>query len=168
MALVHAKLSALAFSHDIGKSVDQDSEGDHASLGAALCEKHGESTEVCEAVQLHHSDELVNVTPLAVIVNSANALSANRPAARNDQLSKYITRLEELENIVTQMKGIEHAYVLQAGREVRAMVQPDGTTDDDVEALTNEIASKLRKELTFPGQVRITVLRENKFVEYAT
>lgn len=154
--------------HDIGKAVDQETEGHHADISADICEKFGEHKEVCESVRLHHSEDLLNAPALAVILGVANTLSTNRPGARKELLESYIKRLEEMENIVKSFDGIESAYVLQAGREVRALVSPDGVSDSEVRDLSDEIAVKIRQELTFPGQVRITVLRESKFVEYAT
>jgi ribonuclease Y len=153
--------------HDLGKAVDQEIEGHHADLGAQFCEKYGEQKEVVDAIRLHHADDLLNASPLAVILGAANTLSSNRPGARKELLESYIKRLEDMEAIVTQFKGINSAYVLQAGREVRALITSDGTSDEDVRDLSNEIALKLRRELTFPGQVRITVLKESKYVDYA-
>lgn len=154
--------------HDIGKAIDQETEGAHSDIGSSICEKYGEHKDIIEAIKLHHAEDLLNASPLAVILGAANTLSANRPGARKELLASYIKRLEDMESIVTQLKGISSAYVLQAGREVRALVTPDGTSDEDVRDLSNEIALKLRQELTFPGQVRITVLKESKYVDFAT
>ena len=154
--------------HDIGKAISHEVEGHHADLGADFCARFGEHDDVVNAVRLHHAEDLLNAPALAVILGAANALSGNRPGARKELIESYIKRLEDMETIVKSFNGIDEAYVLQAGREVRAMVTPDDVTDDDVRDLSDEIALKLRQELTFPGQVRITVLRESKFVEYAT
>ena len=154
--------------HDIGKAADQEVEGHHSEIGAALAQRHGEHAEVAEAIRMHHAEDLLHASPLAVIVGAANTLSAGRPSARKEVLKGYIKRLEDMESIVQTFEGIESAVVLQAGREVRALVSPDGTHDQDVTDLSNDIAHKLRQELTFPGQVRITVLKESKHVEFAT
>lgn len=154
--------------HDIGKAADQEVEGHHSEIGADLAQRHGEHSEVIEAIRMHHAEDLLHASPLAVIVGAANTLSAGRPSARKEVLKGYIKRLEDMESIVQTFEGIESAVVLQAGREVRALVSPDGTHDQDVTDLSNDIAHKLRQELTFPGQVRITVLKESKHVEFAT
>ena len=154
--------------HDIGKAVGQEVDGHHAEIGANLCAKYGEHAEVVEAVRLHHAEDLINAPALAVVVGAANMLSANRPGARKELLNTYIKRLEDMESVVRSFPGVESAYVLQAGREVRALVTPGGVSDDEVRDLSDDIALKLRQELTFPGQVRITVLRESKYVDYAT
>lgn len=154
--------------HDIGKAVDQEIEGHHSDIGADICEKHGEQKDVVQAIRMHHSEDLLNANPLAVILGAANTLSTNRPGARKELLENYIKRLEDMEKVVLDFDGIDSAYVLQAGREVRALVTPEGVSDDEVRDLSDDIALKLRKELTFPGQVRITVLRESKYTEFAT
>ncbi|MCB9229439.1 MAG: ribonuclease Y [Deltaproteobacteria bacterium] len=154
--------------HDIGKAVDQEIEGHHADVSADICAKYGENPEVVEAVRMHHAEDLLKAPAMAVIVGAANTLSSNRPGARNEVLEGYIRRLEDIEKVVHEFPGIEHVHVLQAGREVRALVIPDGVSDQEVRDLSDDIALKIRQELTFPGQVRITVLRESKFVEMAT
>jgi ribonuclease Y len=154
--------------HDLGKAVDQETEGHHADISAELCRKYSEHAEVVEAVRMHHAEDLLHASALAVVLGAANQLSANRPGARKEILEGYIKRLKAMEDIVLKFPGIESAYVLQAGREVRALVTPEGVEDEEVSNLANEIAHTIRKELTFPGQVRITVLRESKYVEFAT
>jgi ribonuclease Y len=155
------------FLHDIGKALDQEIEGHHAVIGAAFLEKLEEHSSVVEAVRGHHEDALVNASVITVLVHAANTLSSSRPGARQEVIEKYITRLADMENLVNEFKGIDSAYVLQAGREVRAMVCTDGIDDQNVIDLANDIASKLRTELTFPGQVRVTVLKESRFVDFA-
>jgi ribonuclease Y len=154
--------------HDIGKAASHEIEGHHADMGADLCAKYGENQEVVDAIRLHHGEDLLTASPLAVILGAANTLSENRPGARKELIESYIKRLEDMETIAKTFPGIENAYVLQAGREVRAIVTSDTVGDEDIRELSDEIALKLRQELTFPGQVRITVLKESKFVEYAT
>ena len=154
--------------HDIGKSADQDVEGNHAEISQSLCKRYGESADVIEAVASHHWSNTTNLSPLGAIVAAANGLSASRPNARREQLAKYIKRLEQMETLIKEFDSIEEAFVLQAGREVRALVTPDSTSDQDVRDLSSDIASRLRQELSFPGQVRITVVKESKVVKYAT
>lgn len=153
--------------HDIGKAVDQEVEGHHAKIGADLCAKYNEAKDVIDAVFNHHSEELLYASPLTIIVNAANTLSERRPGARREVLETYIKRLSNMEDIVNSFAGIEESFVIQAGREIRALVSPSGVTDKEVTDLSNEIAFKLRKELTFPGQIRVTVLRESKQVDFA-
>lgn len=153
--------------HDIGKAVDQEIEGHHAIIGANLCRKFNESEQIVEAIELHHNEDLSEARPLAVILHAANILSSSRPGARKEILETYVKRLGSMEDLVNDFDGIESAFVIQAGREIRAMVTPKGVSDDQVTSLSNEIAFKLRKELTFPGQVKVTVLRDSKYVAYA-
>ncbi len=154
--------------HDIGKALDHEVEGNHADLGADLCAKYGESEDIVDAVRMHHADDLTNASSLAVILGAANSLSENRPGARKELMKNYIQRLTDMEDIAKSFPGIDQAYVLQAGREIRALVSQEGITDEGVRDLANQIATKLRKNLTFPGQVRVTVLRESKYTDYAT
>ena len=161
----HAKRAGLL--HDIGKAVDQETEGHHADLSAELCEKYREPAHIIEAVRLHHSEDLGQASPYAVVLHAANTLSANRPGARKELLESYIQRLQDMEKIVTDFSVIDSAYVIQAGREVRAIVKPTGVSDEEMTVLSQDIASTLRKELTFPGQVRVTIMRESKAVDFA-
>jgi ribonuclease Y len=153
--------------HDIGKAVDQEAEGHHANLGSELCAKYGESADIVDAIRLHHASELDQASVLAVVLHTANAISGRRPGARKEVLESYIQRLQDMESVVKTFKGVDSAFVLQAGKEVRAVVNPSGLTDSDVSDLSVDIASKLRKELTFPGQVKVTVIRESRFVDFA-
>ena len=154
--------------HDIGKAVDQDTEGHHSEIGAQIVKKYGESDAISDAIRSHHKDPLLFASALTVVLSAANTLSTKRPGARKETLATYVKRLEDMEELVKKSKGVENSFVLQAGREVRALVVPELASDDDVRDLSYEIATKLRKELTFPGQIRVTVLKENKFVEYAS
>lgn len=153
--------------HDVGKAADQEVDGHHAVLGADLCKKYGEADVVVDAIRLHHADDLNLASPYAVVLHAANLLSENRPGARMEQMEAFVTRLDDMERLVRSFAGIETAYVMQAGRDVRALVTPTIEGDQGVIDLSNEIASRLRKELTFPGQVRVTVVRESKSVEFA-
>ena len=153
--------------HDIGKAADQEVEGHHAIIGADICAKYNESADIVEAIRMHHSHEISHASSLAVVLYSANALSSRRPGARREVLESYIKRLEDMETLVSGFNGVDQAYVLQAGKEVRALVTPAGIEDKDVTDLSTDIASRLRKELTFPGQVKVTVVRESRYVDYA-
>jgi ribonuclease Y len=153
--------------HDIGKSVDQEVEGHHSKIGSDLCIKYNEPHEVIDAIMNHHSEDLSYALPLTIVVHAANSLSERRPGARREVLETYIKRLKNMEEIVNSFAGIDESFVIQAGREIRALVTPSGVSDSEVVDLSNEIAYKLRKELTFPGQVRVTVLRESKHVDFA-
>ncbi len=153
--------------HDIGKSISHEAEGRHSELGAQLCEKHGEHKDVIEAILQHHTEDLQQANALSVAVYSANKLSSSRPGARKEVMESYIKRLEDMETVIKDFSGIEQVFVLQAGREVRAMVTPENVNDTDVVDLSNDIASKLRSELTFPGQVKVTVVRESIQVDFA-
>lgn len=154
--------------HDIGKAVDHDSEGHHADVGAEICAKYGESEEVVEAVRMHHTDSLPRGgNPLSVILQAANALSEQRPGARKEVLEGYVNRLTDMENLVKSFKGVEEAYVMQAGREIHTMLEPTLISDNEAVSLCNEVASRLRNEISFPGQVKITFVRESKFSDYA-
>ncbi|MFZ5766768.1 MAG: ribonuclease Y [Thermodesulfobacteriota bacterium] len=152
--------------HDIGKAVDHEIEGSHASIGAELAKKYGESAEVVHAIAAHHED----VPPesiLDVLVQSADALSGARPGARKEMLETYVKRLEDLENIAHSFPGVEKSFAIQAGREIRIVVNSDNVTDSDAVMMSRDIARKIEKELTYPGQIRVTVIREMRSVEYA-
>lgn len=153
--------------HDIGKALDSEVDGHHAQVGADICARLGESAQVVEAIRTHHSDNAVQSSPLAGIIYTANQLSMNRPGARKETVDGYIKRLNDMEKLIADFTGIDKVYVLKAGREVRALVTPSGMSDNEVVDLSSEIAAKLRQELTFPGQVRISVVRESRAVDYA-
>jgi ribonuclease Y len=156
--------------HDIGKAVDHEQEGPHADVGAQLCRKHGESPKVCQAIAAHHGDEHGGSRPLALldhIVVAANALSAARPGARREQLASYIKRLDDLEAICKRFSGVERAYALQAGREIRVMVMNDQVDDAQAIVMSKEIARAIETEATYPGQVRVVVVRETRASDYA-
>ncbi|MCX6108452.1 MAG: ribonuclease Y [Proteobacteria bacterium] len=153
--------------HDIGKAVDQDTEGHHAQIGADLCARCDESEVVVDAIRLHHDDDINQASPYAVVLHTANVLSSKRPGARREVMETYLTRLGDMEKLIKGFEGIEDAYVMQAGNEVRAMVKPSGVSDHDCTDLANDIAAKLRQEITFPGQVRVTVVRESRVTDFA-
>ena len=153
--------------HDVGKAVDQETEGHHAQIGAEICSKFGEADDIATAIRLHHTEDLTHASPLAVILYTANSLSAKRPGARREVIETYLNRLADMENIVKGFEGIDDAYVMQAGNEIRALVSPATVGDDEITDLAQDIASKLRQEMTFPGQVRVTVVRESSFSDFA-
>ena len=167
MGLNVKKAKRCGLLHDVGKAVDQEAEGHHSDLGAEVCAKYNEHSDVVEAIRLHHQDDLSNATPYAVVLYAANSLSANRPGARKEVLETYVKRLSDMEDVIKSFDGISEAFVIQAGREVHAIVNPDRIGDHQMTDLSSNIAYKLRQELTFPGQVKVTVIRESKFIDYA-
>lgn len=152
--------------HDIGKAVDHEVEGPHALIGADLAKKYNENPEVVHAIAAHHED-VQPATTLAILVQAADAISGARPGARKELLENYVKRLEDLENIATSFEGVSKAYAIQAGREIRVMVNPENIDDDSTYLLCKEIADKIEKELTYPGQIRVTVIREKRAVGFA-
>ncbi len=156
--------------HDIGKAVDHEHEGPHAEVGAALVRKHGESPKVAQAIASHHGEEGGGPLPQALldhVVAAANSLSAARPGARREQLASYIKRLDDLEAICKRFGGVERAYALQAGREIRVMVMNDQVDDAQAIVMSKEIARAIENEATYPGQVRVVVVRETRASDYA-
>ena len=152
--------------HDIGKAVDHQVEGTHAGIGANLAKKNKESQAIWHAIESHHGDVEAQ-TVEAVLVQAADAVSAARPGARRDSLESYIKRLESLENIAVAKQGVEKCYVMQAGREIRVMVKPGEVDDDEAALLSREIAKEIEKQLDYPGQIKVTVIRESRATEYA-
>lgn len=159
-----AKRAALF--HDIGKALDQEVEGAHPEVGADILRKYGESQEVINAALNHHKDLDIS-SPYTVITQIADALSATRPGARRDTLEKYLRRIEELEKIASSYKGVDQAYAISAGREIRVIVKPDSVSDEEASYLAREIARKIEENLQYIGQVKVTVIREKREIEYA-
>jgi ribonuclease Y len=155
-----------ALLHDIGKAVDHEVEGSHAIIGAELARKYGESPKIVNAIAAHHEDVRAE-TILAPLVDAADALSGARPGARREMMESYTRRLEELERIVNEFKGVEKSYAVQAGREIRIMVQHDLVSDDEASRMAREIARKIENEMTYPGQIKVTVIREMRAIDYA-
>ncbi len=152
--------------HDIGKAVDHEVEGPHALIGADLCKKYGEPGRVIHAIAAHHEDESPRDV-LPILVQASDALSGARPGARREILANYLKRLEDLERIAKSFAGVEKSYAIQAGREVRIIVDNQKVSDDVATMLARDIANKVEAELSYPGQIRVTVIRETRAVEYA-
>ena len=152
--------------HDIGKSIDHEVEGSHVSIGVDLLRKYKENEEVIHAVEAHHGDVEPH-TVIACIVQAADAISASRPGARRENIENYVKRLEKLEEISKSFPGIASSYAIQAGREIRIMVKPEEVSEDQMVLLARDIAKKIEDEMTYPGQIKVHVLRETKAVDYA-
>jgi ribonuclease Y len=155
-----------ALLHDIGKAVSHEIEGPHALVGGDLARRHGEPEAVAHAMEAHHN-EVEPQTVEAVIVQAADALSGARPGARGESLEQYVKRLRDLEQIATRHNGVDKVYAMQAGREIRVIVQPDTIDDDAATLLSHDIAREIEQELEYPGQIKVTVIRESRAVDYA-
>ena len=152
--------------HDIGKSIDHEVEGSHIQIGVDLCRKYKESTILINAVEAHHGD-VETESFIAGIVQAADAISAARPGARRETLETYTNRLKQLEDITNSFKGVDKSYAIQAGREVRIMVLPDHVNDSDMVLLARDISKQIEAELEYPGQIKVSVIRESRVVDYA-
>jgi len=152
--------------HDLGKSIDHEVEGSHVQLGADIARKYKENPVVVNAIEAHHGD-VEPKTIIAVLVQAADAVSAARPGARRENVENYIRRLQKLEELTGSYPGVDKAYAIQAGREVRIMVKPEVVTEDNMILLARDVAKKIESELEYPGQIKINVIRETKAVEYA-
>jgi ribonuclease Y len=152
--------------HDIGKALDHEVEGSHSRIGADIAKKYGESPVVVHAIASHHDEEPTE-TLLDILIQAADALSGARPGARREMLETYVKRLDDLEKIANSFPGIDKSYAIQAGREIRVIVQNEKVSDEESLILCKDIAHKIEEELTYPGQVKVVVIRENRAVEYA-
>ena len=152
--------------HDLGKAVDHELEGTHVALGVEFARKYKERDNIIHAIEAHHND-VEPRTIVACLVQAADAISAARPGARRENLDNYIKRLEQLESISTSFHGVEKAYAIQAGREVRVMVKPEQVSEDQMVILARDLAKKIEEEMEYPGQIKVHVLRETKVIEYA-
>ena len=152
--------------HDLGKSIDHEVEGSHVQLGADLARKYKENPVIVNAIEAHHGD-VEPKTVIAVLVQAADAVSAARPGARRENVENYIRRLQKLEELTGSYPGVDKAYAIQAGREVRIMVKPEVVTEDNMILLARDVAKKIESELEYPGQIKVNVIRETKAVEYA-
>jgi len=155
-----------ALLHDIGKAVDQEVGGTHAQIGAGLARRYGEGEAVAHAIAAHH-DEIEPASVEAVVVQAADALSGARPGARGDTLEGYVTRLRELEKLAGRHEGVQKVYAMQAGRELRVMVDPGEIDDERAALLSHEIAAAVEREVSYPGRIKITVIRESRATDYA-
>jgi len=155
-----------ALLHDIGKAVDHEFEGSHAAIGANIARKNGESKIIINAIEAHHED----VEPISVyapLVQACDAISGARPGARREMLESYMQRLEKLEEIANSVEGVTKTYAIQAGRELRIIVEPASVDDTQTPFIANDIASKIEKEVQYPGQIKVTVIRETRQVAVA-
>lgn len=152
--------------HDIGKSVDHEMEGSHIQIGVDLCRKYKESPIIINAVEAHHGD-VAPESLIACLVQAADAISAARPGARRETLEAYTNRLKQLEDISNSYKGVEKSFAIQAGREIRIMVIPEQVNDADMVLLARNISKQIENELEYPGQIKVSVVRESRCVEYA-
>ncbi|MFH0840141.1 MAG: ribonuclease Y [Candidatus Omnitrophota bacterium] len=152
--------------HDIGKATSHEVEGTHAKIGSDLARKYGETESVIHAIEAHHQD-IEPKTLMAVLVQAADAISATRPGARRETLELYIKRLEKLESIADSFKGVEKSFAIQAGREIRVIVQPDKITDAQAISMARDITKKIEEGLEYPGQIKVTVIRETRAIDYA-
>jgi ribonucrease Y len=152
--------------HDIGKGIDQEAEGAHAVIGAGVARKYGEPPRVCHAIEAHHGD-VPHTDVMDHLVDAANVLSSQRPGARREMLESYVQRLHDLESIATSFPGVERAFAIQAGREVRVIVENSRVTDQQARLLSKDIARKVEAELSYPGQVKVAVIRETRATDYA-
>lgn len=152
--------------HDIGKALDREFEGTHIELGVEAAKKYKENDKIVHAIQAHHG-EIEAKTIVAVLVQAADAISAARPGARRENVQNYIKRLEKLEEIATSFEGVEKSFAIQAGREVRIMVNPDQVSDEKMVIIAREIAKKIEDELEYPGQIKVNIVRENRVIDFA-
>jgi ribonuclease Y len=152
--------------HDVGKALTHEVEGSHALIGAEIARKYGEHEDVVHAVEAHHNEVEVR-TVEAVLTQAADGISGGRPGARRESLEHYVKRLERIEEIASEKEGVEKVFAMQAGREIRVMVKPDAIDDIQAQVVARDIAKQIEEELTYPGQIRITVVRESRATEYA-
>ena len=160
------ELALAGLLHDIGKALDHEMEGSHIQIGVDLCKKYKESDIVINAVEAHHGD----VEPqslIACIVQAADAISAARPGARRETLETYTNRLKQLEDITNSFDGVEKSFAIQAGREVRIMVVPEAVDDAEMVLLARDISKKIEAELEYPGQIKVSLIRESRVIDYA-
>ena len=164
---VNVKLARRAgLLHDIGKALDHEIEGSHVQIGVDICKKYRENPQDIHAIEAHHGDVEAH-TVVACLVQAADAISAARPGARRENIENYVKRLEKLEEVTKSFPGIANCFAIQAGREIRIMVKPEEVSEDQMVLLARDIAKKIEDELTYPGQIKVNLLRETKAVDYA-
>jgi ribonuclease Y len=159
-----AKAGALL--HDIGKAIDHEVQGSHVEIGIRILQKFGASEDVIKAMRAHH-EEYPYETIESIIVQTADAISGSRPGARRDSVENYLKRLGDLEAVANGFSGVEKSYALQAGREIRVFVKPDQVSDLEAQKMAREMAIKIEQELKYPGEIKITLIRENRVIEFA-
>lgn len=152
--------------HDIGKAIDRETEGTHSELGTELARKYGENDIICNSIAAHHED-VTAISIYPVIVQAADTISSTRPGVRRETLTNYVNRLSNLEEIADSFKGVNKSYVIQAGREIRVMVEPESVSDAESEELARQVSQKIQDEMEYPGQIKVTTIREIRFTEYA-
>jgi ribonuclease Y len=166
LGLNQKKAKRAGLLHDIGKAIDHEVEGAHAIIGSDIARRFGESPLIVNAIASHHGDE-DPTSAIAVLVQAADTLSAARPGARREMLENYVKRLEDLERIADSFKGVSKSFAIQAGREIRIIVENSNIRDEQLTLLARDIRKKIEKELSYPGQIKIVVIRESRAVEYA-
>ena len=152
--------------HDIGKAIDHETEGTHVSIGVELATRYKESKEVIHCIEAHHGNVPFESLE-AILVQTADAISSSRPGARRESIENYIKRLQNLEAIANSFKGVETSFAIQAGREIRIIVRPNEVSDDDALFMAKDIANRIEKEMEYPGQIKVNVIRETRSIEYA-
>jgi ribonuclease Y len=152
--------------HDIGKSIDRETEGTHSELGADLASKNGENEIICNAIAAHHED-VPPISVYPVLIQAADTISSTRPGVRRETLTNYINRLTKLEEIADSFRGVSKSFVIQAGREIRCMVEPEVVSDAQAEEMAGQIALKIQDEMEYPGQIKVTIIREARYTEFA-
>ncbi|MDR2578162.1 MAG: ribonuclease Y, partial [Chitinispirillales bacterium] len=152
--------------HDIGKSIDRETEGTHSELGAELASKNGENEIICNAIAAHHED-VPPISMYPILIQAADTISSTRPGVRRETLTNYVNRLTNLEDIADSFRGVQKSYVIQAGREIRVMVEPEMINDAQAQELAGQISQKIQDEMEYPGQIKVTIIREIRFTEFA-
>jgi ribonuclease Y len=152
--------------HDLGKAIDRETEGTHSQIGAELASKNGENDIICNAIAAHHED-VAPISVYPILIQAADTISSTRPGVRRETLTNYVNRLTNLEEIADSFRGVSKAYVMQAGREIRVMVEPEQITDAQAEELAGQISKKIQDEMEYPGQIKVTIIRECRYTEYA-
>jgi ribonuclease Y len=152
--------------HDIGKSIDRETEGTHSELGADIASKNGENSIICNAIAAHHED-VPPISMYPILIQAADTISSTRPGVRRETLTNYVNRLTNLEDIADSFRGVQKAYVIQAGREIRVMVEPEIINDAQAQELAAQIAQKIQDEMEYPGQIKVTIIREIRFTDFA-
>ena len=166
LGLDEQKARRIGLFHDIGKAVDHEVEGTHAAIGADILRKYNEAKDVINAVAAHHG-EVEGTSVYAALTNACDALSASRPGARSETTELYLKRLEQLETIANDFPGVESCFALQAGREIRVVVQPEKINENQAQVMARDICGRIEKEMNYPGQIKVTIIRETRSVEYA-